>query len=43
MARQRPSLALARGKKHYDKRESIKQKDMAREVSREFKGTKLKA
>jgi SsrA-binding protein len=35
-------LGLARGKKHYDKRESIKQKDMAREVSRDFKGVKLK-
>lgn len=35
-------LGLARGKKHYDKRESIKKKDMEREVSREFKGTKLK-
>ena len=35
-------LGLARGKKHFDKRESIKKKDMAREVSREFKGTKLK-
>jgi SsrA-binding protein len=36
-------IGLARGKKHYDKRESIKQKDMAREISREFKGTKVKA
>ena len=35
-------LGLAKGKKHYDKRESIKKKDMEREVSREFKGTKLK-
>ena len=35
-------LGLAKGKKHYDKRESIKKKDVEREVSRAFKGTKLK-
>jgi len=29
-------IALARGKKNYDKRESIKQKDMERELDRRF-------
>ena len=29
------SIAIARGKKTYDKRESIKQKDIARKISRE--------
>jgi len=30
-------IALARGKKNYDKRESIKKKDMEREISRSFR------
>lgn len=30
-------IALARGKKLYDKREDIKQKDLKREISRRFK------
>jgi SsrA-binding protein len=31
-------IALARGKKNYDKRESIKNKDMQRDVDRDLKG-----
>jgi len=30
-------IALARGKKNYDKRESIKRKDLDREISRSFR------
>lgn len=33
-------IALARGKKLYDKRQSMKDKDMQRDVERVFKGTK---
>lgn len=32
------SLAVARGKKVFDKRETIKKRDLDREVSREYKG-----
>jgi len=32
------TLALAKGKKVYDKRESLQQKDLARDKQREFKG-----
>lgn len=32
-------LGLARGKKQYDKREDIKQKDVKREIDRKIKGT----
>jgi SsrA-binding protein len=35
-------LGLARGKKHYDKRETIKQKEVKREVARDFKASKIK-
>jgi len=31
-------LALAKGKKRYDKREDLKKKDMKRDIEREFKG-----
>ena len=31
-------IGLARGKKNYDKRESIKKKDMDRQVLRDLKG-----
>ncbi|MBQ3033894.1 MAG: SsrA-binding protein SmpB, partial [Deferribacterales bacterium] len=31
-------VALARGKKLYDKRQSIKEKDLKREMERDFKG-----
>lgn len=34
-------LAIARGKKKYDKRESIKKKDTKRDVARELKGRGL--
>lgn len=33
-------LALAKGKKHYDKRESIRKKDMKREIDRQERGKK---
>ena len=32
-------IALAKGKKHWDKRESKKQKDIKREIDRSMKGT----
>ncbi len=41
--RAKVELALGKGKKHYDKRETIKKRTVVRELSREFKGTKIKA
>lgn len=35
-------IGLGKGKKHYDKRESLKQQTVKREIGREFKGTKIK-
>ena len=32
-------IGLARGKKQYDKREDIKEKDVRRELDRKFKGS----
>jgi SsrA-binding protein len=32
-------MGLARGKKQYDKREDIKQKDVRRELDRKIKGS----
>ncbi len=41
--RAKVELALGKGKKHYDKRETIKKRTVERELSKEFKGTKIKA
>ncbi len=35
-------MALARGKKTYDKREEIRRRDLKREIQQEFRGEKLK-
>lgn len=35
-------MAVAKGKRLHDKRESIKRKDIAREVEKEFRGEKIK-
>lgn len=40
--RAKVELALGKGKKHYDKRETIKKRTVARELSKEFKATKIK-
>ena len=40
--RAKVELALGKGKKHYDKRETIKKRTVERELSKEFKGTKIK-
>ncbi len=38
--RAKVELALARGKREYDKRETIKRRDLQREIERELKGRK---
>jgi len=35
-------MAVARGKRIYDKREDIKRRDLAREVEKEFRGKRVK-
>jgi len=35
-------MAVAKGKRLHDKRESIKRKDIAREVEKEFREKKIK-
>ena len=35
-------LGIAKGKKNYDKRESIKQRDIDREVKKQYKNLNLK-
>jgi SsrA-binding protein len=41
--RAKVAIALAKGKKHHDKRETIKQKTVEREMSRSYRGAKIKA
>ncbi len=40
--RAKVELALGKGKKHYDKRETIKKRTVEREISREYKSVKIK-